>query len=220
MHAATLPTILLTGFEPFDGASVNASWEAVCRLDGANLGGHRVVSRCLPTVFDKADGELEAALVELDPVAVIAVGQADGRDRVSLERVAINLVDARIADNDGAQPVDRPVLPGGPAAHFSTLPLKPMLAALHAANIPAELSCTAGTFVCNHLFYMLCHALRVRPEVPAGFVHVPLLDSQAAGHPGMPSMSCQMLVEALVVLVRAVIDPPPVPPGMSTGREN
>lgn len=219
MPPATLPTILLTGFEPFDGASVNASWEAVRRLDGVQPGGYRVVSRCLPTVFERAWSALEAALAAFDPVAVIAVGQADGRDRVSLERVAINLVDARIPDNDGAQPIDRPVLADGPAAHFSTLPLKPMLAALQAANIPAELSCTAGTFVCNHLFYRLCHALRARPGVPAGFVHVPLLDSQAAGR-GVPSMSCDLLVEALAVLVGAVIDPPAVAPGMSAGRES
>jgi pyroglutamyl-peptidase len=219
MHAAALPTILLTGFAPFDGATVNASWEAVRRLDGATLGGHRVQSLCLPTVFGKAGSTLETALAEHQPAAVIAVGQADGRDGISLERVAINIVDARIPDNDGAQPIDRPVLDDGPAAYFSTLPLKPMLVALHAANIPAEISCTAGTFVCNHLFYRLCHALRARPDVPAGFVHLPLLDSQAADR-DVPSMSCGMLVEALAVLVRAVIDPPAVPPGLSAGREN
>lgn len=215
MNHDTLPCMLLTGFEPFAGEPVNASWDAVRALHGATVGGHRVVTRCLPTVFADAPAALEAAMRELDPAAVIAVGQADGRETISLERVAINLIDARIPDNQGAQPIDQPVLPGGPAAYFSTLPLKPMLAALHQADIPAEISHTAGTYVCNQLFYSLCHTLREQPRIPAGFVHVPLNTAQAPRHPGMPTLDPDILITALRLIARAAVNPSLAAPGTS-----
>lgn len=212
-------SILLTGFEPFDGEPVNASWEAVRQLEGADIGGRRVVTLCLPSAFGGAFPRLEAAMRELDPVALIAVGQAGGRDKISLERVAVNLIDARIPDNDGLQPIDEPVVPGGPNAYFSGLPIKAMLVALQAAGYPAEISYTAGSYVCNQVFYALCHALRERPEVAGGFVHVPFLDNQAPRHPGKPTIHTDILVGALRVMLGVVSDPPAAVPGVSAGRE-
>ena len=219
MSYDVLPRVLLTGFEPFDGEPVNPSWETVRVLDGAIIDGHRVAARCLPTAFAGAAGALQAALREHDPVAVIAVGQAGGRAQISLERVAINLIDARIPDNTGAQPIDEPVVADGPAAYFSTLPLKAMLQALRGAGIPAEISHSAGTYVCNQVFYLLRHALRQRPEVPAGFVHIPYFPEQAARHPGAPSLGQVTLAEALEVMLRSVLDPPATASGVSAGRE-
>ena len=211
------PSVLVTGFEPFDGEPVNASWESVRVLDGAMLAGHRVVACCLPVTFAGAVAALEGAVHAHAPAAVVAVGEAGGRERISLERVAINLIDARIPDNAGDRPIDVPVVPEGPAAYFSTLPLKPMLLALESAGLPAEISHSAGTYVCNQVFYALCHALRERPGVPAGFVHVPYLDSQAARHPGEPWLHADTVVEALRVLLRAAVDPPAATPGLSGG---
>lgn len=219
MNPETLPCVLLTGFEPFDGEPVNASWEVVRALEGATLGGHRIVTRCLPSTFTKAFATLESAMREQDPAAVVAVGQAGGRGKISLERVAINLIDARIPDNDGAQPIDEPVVPGAPNAYFSTLPIKAMLLALQEAGHPAEISYTAGSYVCNQVFFALCHALRERPDIPAGFVHLPFLDIQAPRHPGKPSLRTETLVEALKVMLHAVFDPPRVVPGTSAGTE-
>lgn len=180
------PTILLTGFEPFGGSAVNPSLQAVQALNGRRIAGHRVVGAALPTAFGDSVRELAALLAAHRPVLVLATGQAGGRAALSMERVAINVDDARIPDNAGAQPVDVPVVPGGPAAYFSTLPIKAMRAALLAQGIPAEVSQTAGTFVCNHVFYGLMHLL-ARPRwrgVRGGFVHVPWLPGQ--GEPCLP----------------------------------
>lgn len=168
-----LPTVLLTGFAPFEGATVNPSWQAVAALRGKQVAGHRIVARELPTEFGTSLRALRQAIRESKPTLVLCVGLAGSRSRISLERVAINVDDARIADNAGRQPIDVPVVADGPAAYFSTLPIKAMLAALRDAGIPAEVSQTAGTYVCNHVFYGLMHALRRRPALRAGFMHVP-----------------------------------------------
>ncbi len=191
------PTLLLTGFEPFGGETINPSWEVARRLDGASIAGLRVVARQLPCRFGDAAEALGQALRACRPAVVLALGQAGGRSDVSVERVAINVDDARIPDNAGAQPVDAPVAPGGPAAYFSTLPIKAIVAGLRAQGVPASVSQTAGTFVCNHVFYALMHALRDRPTVRAGFVHLPLLPEQAARQPGQPSMPLEWMVEAV-----------------------
>lgn len=182
------PTVLLTGFEPFGGETANPSEAIVRALDGQAVEDVRVCGRVLPCRFGEAAVALRDQLGLLRPVLVLALGQASGRTDFSLERVAINLDDARIPDNAGAQPVDRPVVPGAPAAYFSTLPVKAMVAGLRAAGLPASVSHSAGTFVCNHVFYALMHALRDRPQVRAGFMHLPLLPAQAARLPGQPSM--------------------------------
>jgi pyroglutamyl-peptidase len=194
------PVVLLTGFEPFGGDTRNPSWLAVQALHGREIAGHRVVAACLPTAFGQSLTSLRALLQAHRPVLALSVGLAGGRTALSLERVAINVDDARIPDNLGAQPVDSPVVADGPAAYFSSLPIKAMLQALQHAGVPAEVSQTAGTFVCNHVFYGLMHALATQPELRdarGGFMHVP-----ASGPDGLP---LDDLVRGLQVAVRAAL---------------
>ena len=201
MNASPMPHVLLTGFAPFGGESTNPSWEAVQALEGEVVAGHRIVARCLPVEFDASLHALQHALDELVPSLVICVGQAGGRAQMSLERVAINVIDARIPDNAGAQPIDEPVAADGPAAYFTSLPIKAMLAALRNAGFPAEISQTAGTYVCNHVFYALMHALRGLPGVRGGFVHIPYSPAQAALHAGAPSLPSTVVAQALRLAV-------------------
>ncbi|KRD40044.1 pyrrolidone-carboxylate peptidase [Lysobacter sp. Root916] len=203
--SARKPTVLLTGFAPFGGESSNPSWDAVQRLAGKSVRGHRIVTRCLPCVFGASLRELRAAIRDTRPALVLCVGQAGGRSQLSLERIAINVDDARIPDNDGACPIDEPVVAEGPAAYFSDLPIKAMLAALRAAGIPAEISQTAGTYVCNHVFYGLMHALRRSPGVRGGFVHIPYSPAQAAQHPGAPSLSIELVSEGLRIALATAL---------------
>ena len=199
----SLPCVLLTGFDAFGGQALNPSSLAVHALRGRRIAGHRVVTAELPTAFDSAPARLRALIETHRPALVVCVGQAGGRAAISLERVAINLIDARIADNALAQPVDEPVVPGAPAAYFSTLPLKAMLAALQRDGLAAEVSQTAGTFVCNQVFYALMHALatrRGRGRVRGGFIHVPWLPEQ-----GTPSMPLADIVRGLRVAVRVAL---------------
>ena len=185
------PTVLITGFDAFGGDAVNPSWLAAKALHNRVILGHQVNAATLPTVFDESLVRLRVLLEQHKPTLTICVGQAGGRSAMSLERVAININDACIADNAGAQPVDTPVVPGAPAAYFSTLPIKAMLLALQSEGIPAEVSQTAGTFVCNHIFYCLMHLLATEPSAKrsvkrsrGGFIHVPWLPEQ--GTPCMP----------------------------------
>lgn len=194
MISSSVPSLLLTGFEPFGGERLNPSWEIARALDGELLEGVRVRAWQLPCVFGAALRSLDQALAAHTPLLVLALGQASGRCDLSLERVAINVDDARIPDNAGAQPVDEPVLATGPAAYFSTLPIKAMVAGLRAAGIPASVSQTAGTFVCNHVFYGLQHRL-AGSAVRSGFMHIPPLPEQAARFPGQPSLPLSTLVE-------------------------
>ncbi|MDP2262793.1 MAG: pyroglutamyl-peptidase I [Hydrogenophaga sp.] len=203
-HAST-PTgrVLLTGFDPFDGDHVNPSWRAVQALHGRRILGRRIVAAQLPTEFGTSLRALSTLLDQLRPELVICVGQAGGRDAISLERVAINVDDAPIPDNAGAQPVDVPVAPGAPAAYFSGLPIKALLAALQREGLSAAVSQTAGTFVCNHVFYGLMHTLATHPglrHTRGGFVHVPWLPGQ-----GTPHMGLDDVVSGLRVLVRGAL---------------
>lgn len=202
------PAILLTGFAPFGDEDHNPSWQAVRPLDGALIEGHHVSAVELPTEFDASLPVLWRALRKTEPHVVVAVGLAGGRTGISLERVAINLIDARIPDNAGAQPIDVPVLRGGPKAFFATLPIKAALLALHDAGIPAHLSQSAGTYVCNQVFYALLHALRRQRNTRAGFVHVPWSPEQAARHgePGMPIGEVARAVEIIVRTALATAD--------------
>lgn len=192
--------ILLSGFEPFDGESSNPSWDAVARL-AAESSPNSVHAVRIPTVFGTAITTLRAAIAKYRPDLVISVGQAGGRSALSLERVAVNVDDARIPDSAGYQPIDEPVVPGGPAAYFSGLPIKACVAGLRAAGIPAEVSQTAGTFVCNHLFYGLMHLVDTEyPELRGGFVHVPFAPRQVVGG-RTPSMTVDLMVEGLSTIV-------------------
>lgn len=192
--------ILLTGFAPFAGEAINPSWQAARALDGEFIERHRVLATELPTEFDGSLRALRRALRETRPRVAIAVGLAGGRNGVSLERVAINVVDARIPDNTGVQPIDVPVVGRGPAAYFSTLPIKGALASLRGAGIEAHISQTAGTYVCNAVFYALMHAARGK-RLRAGFVHVPYLPEQAERH-GAPGMPLDQVIHALRIIAR------------------
>jgi pyroglutamyl-peptidase len=203
-----LPRVLLTGFDPFgdDRLSpnpLNPSWLAVRALHGKRINGHLIVAAELPCVFDASITKLRRLLRTYKPALVICVGQAGGRSTVSLERVAININDARIPDNTDAQPIDSPVVDNGPAAYFSTLPIKAMLRALQRAGVPAEVSQTAGTFVCNHVFYGLMHALATQrglKKTRGGFIHVPWLPEQ-----GSPHLSLDVMVVALRLAVATAL---------------
>ncbi|WDU63946.1 pyroglutamyl-peptidase I [Pseudomonas poae] len=195
-----MQTLLLTGFEPFDQDAINPSWEAVSRLDGLQLGADvQIVARRLPCAFATAGKCLTQLIDEWQPAMVIAVGLGPGRSTISVERVAINVNDARIPDNLGEQPIDTPVVVDGPAAYFTTLPIKAMVKAVRDAGGAASVSQTAGTFVCNQVFYLLQHALAAT-TVRSGFIHVPLLPEQAVVS-GQPSMPLDTLVEGLQVAV-------------------
>lgn len=199
--------ILLTGFEPFGGEAINPSWEVARALHGQLIAGATVQARCLPTTFAGAPEVLARALDELRPVMVIALGQASGRSEVSIERVAVNLIDARIADNAGQRPQDVPVRAGAPAAYFSTLPIKAMRDALRAAGLPAGLSLSAGAFVCNQLFFELQHQLAGQ-GVPSGFIHLPALPEQAArALPSVPSMGLAAQVDAIRLALAVALAP-------------
>ncbi len=165
--------ILITGFDAFEGAATNPSWRAVQSLEDSVEGGE-IIKLQLPTVFKKVTAVLEHALREHAPDLVILVGVAGKRAAISVERVAINLNDARIPDNEGAQPIDEPVCADGEAAYFSTLPIKAITIALKEAGIPAHVSNSAGTFVCNHALYSLLHlAKKEFPTLRGGFIHIP-----------------------------------------------
>jgi pyroglutamyl-peptidase len=196
-------TVLLTGFEAFDGQRVNPSALAVRELGGKLIAGRRVVAEVLPVTFGAAPLALLRALRAVRPELVICVGQAGGRGEISVERVAINVDDAPIADNAGAQPIDRRIAARGPAAYWSTLPIKAVVAALAERGVPASVSSTAGTFVCNHVFYSLMHALERRPrELPGargGFIHVPLIPEQAKKRE--PSMPLAQIIDALEIAI-------------------
>ena len=192
---------LVTGFEPFGGDRGNPSAEALKRLP-ARLGGLDIATRALPTVYGEALPALREAIALNEPDIVLCTGLAGGRAALSLERIAINIDDARIPDNRGNQPIDEPVIRGGPAAYFTTLPIKAAAAALREAAIPAEVSNSAGTFLCNHVFYGLMHeAAAGGHRFRGGFLHVPYLPSQAARLPGAPSMALEQIVEGIEIVL-------------------
>lgn len=200
-----MKTVLLTGFEPFNGASINPAWEAVRLLEGWSGDGFKVEVRLLPCVFGRAAEALLGFVDEVRPDIAIAVGLAGGRPEISMERIAINVDDARFLDNAGQQPIDAPIVADGPAAYFTTLPIKAMVAAMREQGLKAGVSQTAGTFVCNHVFYALMHHLRGQ-GVKAGFIHVPFLPEQAAAWPEpTPSMALEEVVAGLRIAVEVAL---------------
>lgn len=184
MHHALGHTILLTGFDAFGGERLNPSWLVAQSLQGQRIAGHRVVTAQLPTVFGQSLQQIHALVSTHQPALTVCLGQAGGRSALSLERIGINVNDARIPDNTGAQPIDTPVVPGGPAAYFASLPIKAMLHGVRRTGVPCEVSQTAGTFVCNHVLYGLMHLLQAHGPAGArgGFIHVPWLPGQGTPH--------------------------------------
>jgi len=200
--SADRPVVLVTGFDPFGGDALNPSWLLAERLHRRRVSGHVVQAAQLPTRFADSLPRLYALLAQWRPALVVCLGLAASRAALSIERVAINVQDARIPDNAGAQPVDEPVVAGAPAAYFSTLPIKAMRRAMLAAGVPAEVSQTAGTFVCNHVFHVLMHQLATgaAPLARGGFVHVPWLPEQ-----GTPGMQLRDMVRGIHAMLWAAV---------------
>lgn len=198
--------VLITGFDPFGGESVNPALEAVVRLPDA-IDGAEIIKEEVPTVFQKSGEVLESLIVKHEPDVVICVGQAGGRSSISVEKVAINFVEARIADNEGNQPRDLKIKEDGETAYFSTLPIKAMVMNMRNHQIPANISYTAGTFVCNDIMYNLLYMLnRKYPQMRGGFIHVPFIPAQVVGKAeGIPSMSLEMIRDALVYAIEAAV---------------
>src|SRR3954464_10412805 len=192
-------SVLVTGFEPFGGETSNPSQDIALALDGRTIAGRPVLGAVIPCVFGQSRHEMVRLLRAHEPSVVICLGLANGRTEITPERVAINVDDARIPDSAGAQPIDAPVGRSGPPAYWSRLPIKAIVAALRAKKIPAAVSQTAGTFVCNHVFYALMHALRWQRGVRGGFIHVPALPEQEKA--GEPSLPLATMIEAIACAV-------------------
>ena len=191
-----MTTILLTGFEPFGTATSNPSGEIVKQISGDNI-----VTAILPVAYAQSAEKLLSLIEQHNPDVVICLGQAEGRTHITPEKVAINLDDARLADNEGVLRSDVKILEDGPAAYFSTLPVKDMVEAMKAQGIPAALSLSAGAFLCNHVFYVAQNKF-AGTKVRSGFVHVPLMDSQGPEFPGLPTMP----LDEMVTAVRAMLE--------------
>ncbi len=199
-----MKSVLLTGFEPFAGSSLNPSEQIVKVLASSGVAGVELHTAVLPVVFTES-AELLKHLIKLhQPDVVICLGQAEGRKEISFERVAINLDDARLADNAGRTITDRPIVSGAESARFTTLPVKQMVAAVRAEGIAAGLSTTAGTFVCNHIFYSMQHEL-ADTQVSSGFIHVPLIPEQASEFEGLATMPLDQQVKAIEVAIRVAV---------------
>lgn len=198
--------VLVTGFDPFGGETINPALEAVKLLQNRTLGNIEIVTKEIPTVFYKSIKVLESCIEEVKPDIIICVGQAGGRSEITVERVAININDARIPDNENNQPIDTPIIVGGPTAYFSTIPIKLIVQNIKKAGIPASVSQTAGTFVCNHLFYGLTHLIATKyTDMRGGFIHIPYLPKQAIYHPGDPSMGIDDIVNALAIAINTSV---------------
>ena len=192
--------LLITGFDPFGGETVNPAWEAVSRLSDT-IGDYRLTKLQIPTVFECAAQRVLAAAAADTPDVILCVGQAGGRDAVTPERIAINCMDARIADNGGNQPREMPIVPGGADGIFATVPVRAMADAIEAAGIPGKVSNTAGTFVCNDTLYRILQHYADTP-VRAGFIHVPYLPQQAKD--GKPSMPLEDIIRGLSAAIGAL----------------
>jgi pyroglutamyl-peptidase len=199
-----MTTVLLTGFEPFAGAASNSSWDAVERVAETWSGDAELVIELLPVTFAGASASMRELIARHSPALVIGVGLADGRDAISPERVAINVEDARIPDNDGDQPVDRAIDPSGPAAFFSGLPVKEIAEAIREVGIPSRVSDTAGTYVCNSLMYSTMRAVE-GTGVMAGFVHVPCSPELAAGT-SHPFLAIDDIAGGLKIAIRVSLE--------------
>jgi pyroglutamyl-peptidase I len=199
--------LLITGFQPFDGESVNPALEVAKGLQGKTINGYEVIAREIPVVRFEALKAVQAAIEELRPDAVITIGQAGGRPDITVERVGINIDDFRIPDNKGNQPIDEPVVAGGPVAYWATLPIKKMVANVKAQGIPASVSNSAGTYVCNHLLYGLLHYLTTQGKttIPAGFIHIPYLPEQMAVRSGKDAQVATMSLDTLLKGFEAMI---------------
>ena len=197
-----MKTILMTGFETFGSDTINPSIEAVNSLP-ETLGDIRIIKAEIPTVRDTSLKKIIALIEEHHPDAVISVGMAGGRKGISVERIGINLDDYRIEDNAGNQPHDEPVVPGGPDGLFASIPVRRIADAMNEAGIEASVSCTAGTFVCNHVLYGTRHyILQKHLNIQSGFIHVPYMCEQLKDHPDAPTMALEDIVKGLCIAIQ------------------
>lgn len=197
--------VLVTGFDPFGGEPINPAWEAVKAMKDT-IAGAEIIKMQIPTVVGKSIEKIHQKMKELQPDLVISVGQAGGRFGVTPERVAINVTDARIPDNEGNQPIDEPIFSDGPAAYFSNLPVKAMVQAIKDAGYPSVLSNSAGTYICNHVMYGILYYIEKEfPNVRGGFIHVPYAPSQVVNKPSTPSMALADITASLEAAVAAAV---------------
>ncbi len=198
--------VLITGFDPFGGEPINPAWEAVKAMKD-EIAGAKITKMQIPTVVDKSIAKVHEKMQEIHPDIVISSGQAGGRFGVTPERIAINITDARIPDNEGNQPIDVPIFEDGDTAYFSNLPVKAMVQEIKKAGYPASLSNTAGTYICNHVMYGILYYIQKEfPNVRGGFIHVPYAVSQVVDKPEAPSMSIADITAALEAAVRAAVE--------------
>ncbi|MBU3087420.1 pyroglutamyl-peptidase I [Clostridium gasigenes] len=197
---------LIIGFDPFGKENINPALEAV-KLLPENIAGAEIIKLEIPTVFGKSLEKIEEAIIKHSPNIVISVGQAGGRFGVTPERVAINLDDARIKDNEGNQPIDVSIFEDGENAYFSSLPIKSMVFEMSEEGIPSSVSNTAGTFVCNHVMYGILYLTNKKyPGIKSGFIHVPYIPSQVIRKPNMPSMSLEDICKGLEISIKAAVE--------------
>lgn len=197
--------ILVTGFDPFGQDTINPALEAVKQLPNEILGAS-IIKLEIPTMFHQSSKVVNLAIQQQQPDIVVHIGQAGGRFGITPERIAINLDDARIADNSSQQPIDQLIAENGPAAYFSQLPVKAMVANMQEVGIPATVSNSAGTFVCNHIMYQTLHYCQMNyPQIQSGFIHVPYLPQQVADKASLPSMDLKTIVQGLVISIETII---------------
>ena len=202
--------ILVTGFDPFGGEKINPALETIKRLPDTILGA-QIIKLEIPTVVGKSLAKIKEAVEKENPDVVLSIGQAGGRSEITVERVGINIDDCRIPDNEGNQPIDEPVVKGGPAAYCVTVPIKAIVENIKAHNIPASISNTAGTFICNHVCYGVAHLAAARTAagkpMKSGFIHIPFLPEQVIGKPALtPSMSLETIVSGITHALEAIVE--------------
>lgn len=202
--------ILVTGFDPFGGEKINPALETIKRLPDAVLGA-RIIKLEIPTVVEKSLAKIQEAVEKENPDVVLSIGQAGGRSEITVERVGINIDDCRIPDNEGNQPIDEPIVAGGPSAYFVTVPIKAIVEKIKANKIPASISNTAGTFICNHVCYGVAHLAAARTAagkpMKSGFIHIPFLPEQVIGKPALtPSMSLETIVSGITHALEAIVE--------------
>lgn len=197
--------ILVTGFDPFGGEKINPAIESVKRLPDKILDA-KIIKLEIPTVIGKSVDKIREKIKEVEPDVVLSIGQAGGRPDITVERVGINCDDCRIKDNEGNQPIDEKVVEDGPAAYFATIPIKAMVEQIKEGKIPASVSNTAGTFICNHVLYGVCHIKATEyPNMRTGFIHIPFLPEQVTDKKNMPSMALDTIVKGLELAIEAII---------------
>lgn len=198
--------ILVTGFDPFGGEKINPAIESVKKLPDT-IAGAEIIKLEIPTVIGKSVDKIKAKIEEVNPDVVLSIGQAGGRPDITVERVGINCDDCRIKDNEGNQPIDEKVAEDGPAAYFSTLPIKAMVKNIQEGGVPASVSNTAGTFICNHVLYGVAHIQSTKhSEMRTGFIHIPFLPEQVVDKRNMPSMALETIVKGLTLAIEAIVN--------------